>query len=307
MAGWKASLASVLKQHNGIKATDGTISSFETQEKRATVLYQAFTDLRAKGFKLADVSQLKGRHVDVLTKHWLSKELSASTLQNNLSILRTFSTWIGKDGMIEGSARYFPNGEAARTSINTEDRGWEAKGVNVEQKLAELRLLDERVAIQVELQVRFGLRVKESVMLRPHLADKGSYLAIGIGTKGGRDRTVAIKTPEQRELIERAKQHASSRTASTADPNKSLKQALGHYSRIVSKAALTKAKLGITSHGLRHRYANDIYHAYTGHRSPVQGGNLAATDPDLDKAARAVVTEDLGHSREDVTTNYLGR
>ena len=46
MAGWKSSLASVLKEHNGIKASDGTVASHETQQKRATVLYQAFTDLR---------------------------------------------------------------------------------------------------------------------------------------------------------------------------------------------------------------------------------------------------------------------
>lgn len=269
MAGWKSSLASVLREHNGIKASDGTVASHETQHKRSTVLYQAFTDLREMGYKLGDVRQLKGRHVEALTKHWLSKELSSSTLQNRLSTLRTFSSWVGKEGMVEGAERYFPNHEAARTSINTQDKTWEANGVSVTQKLDDLRTLDGRVALQVELQLRFGLRVKESVMLRPHLADKGSYLAIGIGTKGGRDRTVPIDTPERRELIDRAKTYADRRTASTADPGKSLKQALGHYSRVVAKAGLTKAQLGVTSHGLRHAFANERYAHYSGSRSPV--------------------------------------
>lgn len=174
MAGWKSSLASVLKEHNGIKASDGTVASHETQHKRATVLYQAFTDLREMGYKLGDVRQLKGRHVEALTKHWLSKGLSSSTLQNRLSTLRTFSSWIGKEGMVERTERYFPNHEATRTSINTQDKSWEVNGVSVKQKLDDLRALDERVALQVELQLRFGLRVKESIMLRPHLADKGS-------------------------------------------------------------------------------------------------------------------------------------
>ncbi|WP_312904566.1 phage integrase N-terminal domain-containing protein [Stutzerimonas nitrititolerans] len=307
MAGWKASLASVLKQHNGIKATDGTIASHETQHKRTTVLYQAFTDLREKGYKLDDVRQLKGRHVVALTKHWLSKELSPSTLQNRLSTLRTFASWIGKDGMVEGTERYFPNHEASRTAINTKDKGWEANGVSATQKLDDLRALDERVALQVELQLRFGLRVKESIMLRPHLADKGTYLAVSIGTKGGRDRTVPIDTPERRELIDRAKTFAERRTASTSDPNKSLKQALGHYSRIVAKAGLTKSQLGVTSHGLRHAFANERYAHYSGSRSPVEGGNLSSRDWELDRFARLAVVEELGHSREDVSTHYLGR
>lgn len=82
MAGWKSSLASVLKEHNSIKASDGTVASHETQHKRSTLLYQAFTDLREMGYKLDSVSQLKGRHVEALTRHWLSRELSSSTLQN---------------------------------------------------------------------------------------------------------------------------------------------------------------------------------------------------------------------------------
>lgn len=307
MAGWKSSLASVLREHNGIKASDGTVASHETQHKRATVLYQAFTDLREMGYKLGDVRQLKGRHVEALTKHWLSKGLSSSTLQNRLSTLRTFSSWIGKEGMVERTERYFPNHEATRTSINTQDKSWEVNGVSVKQKLDDLRALDERVALQVELQLRFGLRVKESIMLRPHLADKGSYLAVSIGTKGGRDRTVPIDTPERRELIDRAKAFADRRTASTADPGKSLKQALGHYSRVVAKAGLTKAQLGVTSHGLRHAFANERYTHYSGSRSPVEGGNLRSQNWELDRFARLAVVEELGHSREDVSTHYLGR
>jgi site-specific recombinase XerD len=307
MAGWKSSLASVLKEHNGIKASDGTVASHETQHKRSTVLYQAFTDLREMGYKLGDVRQLKGRHVEALTKHWLSKGLSSSTLQNRLSTLRTFASWIGKEGMVESAERYFPNHEAARTSINTQDKGWEANGVSVTKKLDDLRALDERVALQVELQHRFGLRVKESVMLRPHLADKGGYLAVSNGTKGGRDRTVPIDTPERRELIDRAKTFADRRTASTADPGKSLKQALGHYSRIVAKAGLTKAQLGVTSHGLRHAFSNERYAHYSGSRSPVEGGSLRFQNRDLDRYARLAVVEELGHSREDVSTHYLGR
>jgi integrase len=307
MSGWKSSLATVLKEHNGIKATDGTKASFETMEKRCAVLFSSFTDLRTLGYKLDDVKQLKGRHIEALTKHWLSKGLAASTMQNNLSTLRTFSTWIGKEGMVEGAAKYFQNGEASRSSINTVDKSWSANGVSLEAKLAEIRLIDERVALQIELQAIFGLRVKESIMLRPHLADKGTYLAISIGTKGGRDRTVPIDSEKKRELLDRTKTFAGRPTASTASPELSLKQALGHYSRVLRNAGITKAAAGVTSHGLRHSYANDRYQHYAGTDSPVRGGSLAELDRELDRAARIEVSEELGHSRESVSTHYLGR
>ena len=307
MAGWKSSLATVLKEHNRIKATDGTKASFETMEKRSSVLFRTFTDLRAMGYKLDDVKQLRGRHVEALTKHWADKRLAPSTLQNNLSTLRTFSCWIGKEGMVEGAETYYPHGEAARSSINTADKSWSANGVSLEAKLAEIRMIDERVALQVELQARFGIRVKESVMLRPHLADKGAYLAVSIGTKGGRDRTVPIDSEKKRELLDRARAFADSPTASTSNPALSLKQALGHYSRVLRNAGITKAAAGVTSHGLRHNYANDRYQHYAGAESPVRGGALAELDRERDRAARLEVSEELGHSRESVSTHYLGR
>lgn len=305
--GWKHSLAQVLRENNGIKATDGTKSSHETQEKRASVLYASFAELRELGYKLQDVRQLKGKHVEALCQSWRSRGLAASTLQNNLSTLRTFASWIGKTGMVEGASRYFQNGEASRSSINRTDKSWSAHGVNFEAKLAEIQALDERVAIQVELQEAFGLRNKEAVMLRPHLADKGNYLAVSIGTKGGRDRTLPIVTARQREVLERAKAFAATRTASTADPRRSLKQALDRYTNTLRKAGLTKKVSGVTVYGLRHEYAQERYVVYAGEASPVRGGSLAEHDRGRDRAARLEVAEELGHSRESVSTHYLGR
>lgn len=53
-------------------------------------------------------------------------------------------------------------------------------------------------------------------MLRPYLADKGTYLAISIGAKGGRDRNVPIDSEKKRELLDRARTFAGRPTASTA-------------------------------------------------------------------------------------------
>lgn len=301
--GWKASLAAVLKAHNSAKV-DGSVASYATRDKRADVLYAGFTLLRALGYKLDTVHSFRGKHIEALAKAWEARGLSASTLQNNLSTFRVFAGWIGKDGMVEQAEKYVSPGAARRSTINTQDKSWTAAGVDVREKLAEVAEKDARVGLQVALQAIFGLRAREAMQLRPHVADKGSYLALTVGTKGGRDRVVPIDTPEKRELIDKAKTFAAFKLASTSDPTKTLAQVKNHYYHVLRSCGITRAE-GITSHGLRHGYANDRYEQIAGQPSPVRGGT--ASDRDTDLAARLEVAEELGHSRESVTTHYLGR
>jgi integrase len=301
--GWKASLAAVLKAHNNAKV-DGSVASHATRDKRADVLYAGFKLLREKGYKLDTVESFRGKHMEVLAKAWEARGLSPSTLQNNLSTFRIFAGWIGKAGMVERTDRYVAPGAASRTSINARDKSWTAQNVDVAAKLAEVAAKDARVGLQMALQAIFGLRAREAMQLRPHVADKGSYLALTVGTKGGRDRVVPIDTPEKRELIDRAKTFAASKLASTSDPNRTLAQAKNHYYHVLRSCGITRAD-GITGHGLRHGYANDRYEQIAGQPSPVRGGT--PPDRDTDQAARLEVAEELGHSRESVTTHYLGR
>jgi site-specific recombinase XerD len=306
--GWKVSLAAVLKQHNATKGDAGhkTVASAATQDKRIDVLYRAFSDLQSLGYKLDSVEQFKGRHMQALVKAWESRELSPSSIQNNISIMRTFAGWIGKDGMVLGSATYVATkGAASRSSIATVDKSWSACGVDVSAKIAQVKAIDERVALQMELQRAFGLRVRESWQLKPHIADQGLYLMVNAGTKGGRDRVVPIETAQQRALIERAKTFAAHKNASTSAQKLSLAQVKNRYGAVCKEAGITKAH-GITSHGLRHEYANERYKAISGQDSPVRGGERAVSRDD-DRMARLIVAEELGHSREDVTTHYLGR
>ena len=301
--GWKASLAGVLKIHNRVKQ-DGTVASHATQDKRADILYAGFKDLREKGYKLDDVHSFRGKHMAVLAKSWEEKQLSASTIQNNLSIFRTFAGWIGKPGMVEGADKYVSAGAASRSSVNREDKSWQARGVDVKAKIAEVAEKDPRVGLQLALQATFGLRAREAMQLRPHVADKGAYLALTVGTKGGRDRVVPVDTPAKRALVDQAKAFAASKLASTSDPAKTLAQVKNHYYHVLRACGITRED-GVTGHGLRHGYANDRYGQISGAASPVRGGKTP--DRDTDKAARLEVAEELGHSRESVTTHYLGR
>jgi integrase len=132
---------------------------------------------------------------------------------------------------------------------------------------------------------------------------EATYLAVNLGTKGGRDRVVPIDTPQKRELIDRAKTFAATKLASISDPTRTLAQVKNHFYEVVRSCGIKRSE-GITSHGLRHGMANDRYAEETGSSSPVRGGG--PVDRATDRAARLVIAEELGHSRESVTTHYLG-
>jgi integrase len=305
--GWKKSLAAVLKAHGRYSADGHKVVSYATTDKRSDVLFSGFRELRALGYKLNDVRGFRETHLKALVSQWEHNGQSPATIQNKISVFRTFSEWIGKAGMVRASEQYVADlANARRSSIAQEDKSWSAKGVDIPAKLEAVKVVDARVGLQLELQATFGLRAKEAMVLKPHLADKGTYLAVSHGTKGGRDRVVPIDTPAKRELIDQAKTLAASKLASTSDPAKTLAQVRNHYYQVLRQCGITRAE-GITSHGLRHEYANAKYQALTGQASPVRGGAAGAVSRGDDKFARQGIAEDLGHSRESITTHYLGR
>lgn len=296
---WKKSLVEVLRIHNNLRS-NGTVASFKTQDKRATVLFQAFTRLREMNIRLDSVRQFKGKHVEMLIADWLQQKLSASTIQNRLSVVRQFSTWIGKAGMVLPSHRYSPL--ARRSSNNTVDRSWSGKGVDPAAMIERARAIDPLIACQLALQKSFGLRPLEARRLRPLLADKGHYLDVNVGTKGNRARTVQITTAEQREVLEQAKSFASNLTDSMCGVG-TLKQAEGRYYRLLAKIGLTRKQSGLTSYASRYEYANDLYKGQAGVDSPIRGGGPVGLE--LDEWARTIVSESLGHSRISISNYYL--
>ena len=64
-------------------------------------------------------------------------------------------------------------------------------------------------------------------------------------------------------------------------------------------------------HGLRHAYAQDRYKELTGRECPARGGptnkQLDPEQKEADRAARLVISNELGHNRENITAVYLGR
>src|SRR6185369_11768415 len=95
----------------------------------------------------------------------------------------------------------------------------------------------------------FGLRRKESVMLRPHAcivpfestglpesenqADR--YVWIRQGAKNGRQRFVPLNTPQRVAAIEYAQSVAAGPEAHMGDPNSDLKRNLRRFDYVVEK------------------------------------------------------------------------
>ena len=238
-------------------------------------------------------------------------------VQTELSHLRTLAGWIGKPGLVLPAESYVADPAlVTRRSAATEDRSWPAHGVDPQSTIEEIAAHDPWIGAQLRLARAFGLRVKEAVMIQPRLAERpagegstqsaglGGFLAVKRGTKGGRLRLVPIDTSAKRDALDAAKALVRSEAAFLADPARTLVQNLNRLTNVMKKFGVTQEVLGVTPHGLRHEYAGDRYEALAGVSPPVRGG--ASTDRASDATARLQVAEELGHSRKQVSSAYLG-
>lgn len=285
-------------------------------------LIRMLDELREIRAGVQNIGEIGKSHAAKLIKHWGSKGQAASTIQNKISILRRFLTFIGK-----GSA--IPKGEDLKTWLNrqgvtapitrqnipTESKAWDENQVDLHKVLAELRKESAITAIQLEVQAAFGLRMKESIQLNPHAADRGTYLRVVHGTKGGLPRDVDFDDDPamrkwQRDVLERAKLYAQqNRKGTLSIQGKRLDQSKAHFYYQCRKVGITRDQLGVTAHGLRHQYAARRYARLAGMDAPVtKNAPLHVTDEvrGADLAAREQVSRELGHFRPDITQAYTG-
>ena len=119
----------------------------------------------------------------------------------------------------------------------------------------------------------------------------------------GRAREIPIRTEAQRELLDKAQALAGKGSLIPAE--KDYKAQKNRYEGQCIRAGLCKM------HGLRHAYAQRRFEEIAGFPAPLAGGpSRAALKNDqraLDKKARAVISGELGHNREQITVTYLGR
>ncbi|MDA1298516.1 MAG: integrase domain-containing protein [Proteobacteria bacterium] len=270
--------------------------SFETRVGRERQLAAIANQLHELGFRQLQATSLKQKHVRALVEHWKGQNLSPGTIKNRMSCLRWWAEKVNKRAVVAGSNDFY--GIPDRQFVSESSK---AKGLAREQLD---RVKDEHVRMSLRLQQAFGLRREEALKIRPRWADRGDHLHLKASwTKGGRERTVPIRTREQRALLEQAKRLAG--LGALIPGGRSYIEQLRIYERHTANAGLSKM------HGLRHAYAQQRYLELTGWPSPHGGGpskkDLTPAQREADLQARLAISRELGHVREQITAVYLGR
>lgn len=297
--------------------------SQKTRTDFGEVLHRALHELREERCPVHSLAELGRAHGIALVRRWSRQENGASTIQTKLSFLRRFLTLVGKPDAVPRGQSWTTllksNGldmkDLRRKQVLQSAKTWESKGLDPFPIFAAVALISPVVAIQMELQLAFGLRIMESFQLEPTVADLGSKLLITQGAKGGRARAIDFdvdpQTREwQRDVLERAKliaiKHPKRRLSI---PGKTLEQMRNHYNYLMRMNGITGKELGVTSHALRHQFAARRFAALSGLPAPAEGlvpAEEYTSRQDVVAAARQDVSEQLGHWRESITTAYLG-
>lgn len=309
----------LVEQGNKIVAGKMRTATKETRRARRQSVQGVTKELKAK-FKLKDLSNLKEKHIDHLLQKWKGEGRSPSWLKNNMTHVRWLCKEIGKANLVPRSNSDARIGIEKREIKYNTDKAW-TPSESLKTDLPEAQRL------HVELMRQFGMRFQEAGKFRPGENYKDGKVEIVYGTKGGLDREIIkseqvgdtrsldIRSERQRELIVRLDRYLSDRGIV------SLSQEKTKYKDFVNSCTYQHRMVGMTKdgvgtpHGLRHAYAQDRYTDITGWKAPAAMTDqerkdfrsaMTAEDKEKDRVARQEISEELGHGRSQVSSNYVG-
>lgn len=293
------------------EVTGHDIISFKTQELRCWNLLASLEELINVGkYDIHSIYSLKEKHIEWLIAHWVEKKLTYGTIANKMSYLKALALWLRKSNIILELEEYPQLKELPkRTGIADSDKSWSAKDIDPRELIEKIARYDNFVGIQLAMQLAYGLRRQESMMLIPVSAfiqvGGKRVLLIDRGAKGNRTRLVKriINEDADMRILDLAKRLSNESTGSTIPSDKTLDQWINHYKRVMRKFGITKDELGITSHGLRHQFLNDLYEILTGSPSAARGGEMPPID--VHKMAQLEVSKMAGHNRPGISNAYI--
>jgi len=230
-----------------------------------------------------------------------SKEKSVSYAQNQISSVNVVLSAIRGDNKLAVSPA-LAVGE--RTHIR-EATPLSLDRDNYAKALTCLNTAEAKVALSLAREL--GLRLREVGLFRPREA-MNQYLKHGVidiqrGVKGGRTAARLIK-PTQRQL------QVISNTQQVLAGKNSLVDGAGSFTKWRSEFYREYYQSGAYAHigkfhDNRAAFACEIYKQITGKDAPVVAGQRLV-DKGIDKNAREISTQILGHHRIDVVASYIG-
>jgi hypothetical protein len=269
--------------------------SHATQRDRERVLTLIADQLYALGYRGMNTRSLKPKHVEALLKHWRAGDLSVGTIKNRMAVLRWWAQKVDRQNVIARSNEHY--GIPERSFVSDGSKAMTIGETDLE------KVRDPHVRMSLELQAAFGLRREEAIKFAPSYADKGDHLLLKPSwTKGGKARTIPVRTEAQRDVLVRA--HRLAGSGSLIPSERNYRQQLRVYERHTANAGLSKL------HGLRHQYAQNRYEELTGWKAPAAGGPptkmLSTAQRALDREARLTISREVGHERAQIVAVYCG-
>lgn len=279
------------------EAANNREGSQGTQASRSSHLHIVARELSEMGYRHLSPRNLKRKHVDALVNRWLGAKLAIVTIKSRMSTVRWLARKIGKPNVVPRT----------NAELGIPDRSRAANPSKAFTLTAEMlqRVPSPYVRISLELEEKFGLRREEATKIRPHEADQGNKLVLrGTWCKGKRAREIPIRTPEQRDLLERAKELATTTPEGSLIPEKTYVKHIKVYERQTYKAGIR------SPHGLRHAYAQTRYEDLTGWACPAAGGPTrkglkTKEEKALNDHAWRILSEEMGHGRRQILAIYL--
>lgn len=296
------------------KRVNGNIASYKTIEASKDALGGMATTLWGLGFQLATPEGISEKHVRAIICHKWAFGISVGALSVLMTQLGKLATWIKKPGMVKAQYMYLPEVEASvfkRKKVATHSKSVTGNGYDLETIINQADSLDLRFGIMVRMAIAFGLRRCELLQIKPHLDDKGLYFDVRKGiAKNGRHRAIPIELEVQRHTLDYAKsilpkmEHLGWTDKPKADGGL-LERNEGRYNDYMQQLGLTKKQAGITGHGLRAQYSEDMAIS-KGFVPGTMGGTSGQLDKEILDLARLQVSENMGHSRISITGAYYG-
>jgi site-specific recombinase XerD len=296
--------------------------SEKTRSDYGNILQQCITDLAERRVYLENISDFTQKQVINLVRYWGEQKHAEGTIQWRVSILRRFLAWIGKDTVVPKGKVWrqtlrqngIEAGTVGRSHLPTLPKGWVDLGIDARKIIEEVRAQEAVAGCILDCMWAFGLRFNESVQLQPRVSDKGTYLSVYRGTKGGKLREVpfsgnAARRSWQHQVLECAKSLADRHPKGVlAIKGLSLIQMKNRLRYLLRQHGISKDELGVTPHGLRHQFGTDLFQELTGLPAPVLEKvphEVYVEHAEKVRWALLEVSRQMGHERPSISGAYL--
>ena len=240
-------------------------------------------DIGVTSNKKGDIGKWSNADIAKMVSYYKAQGLKDATIINYISSLRSFLHETQRTNINISNSEL-----GLKREIEYKDKSLNAKGVDINEKLAYFKEKDVNVYVQLKISSIAGLRKEESVHAALALAKgydivKDNKLILkGSWCKNGRSREIKLSSEKITELKELRKYVMNS----NYDAGRNLKQEMYHLGNSIKNA-------GFNMHAVRHSVAQERYAELV-----LKGCS--------EKDAKTAVSKELGHNRDYITKVYLG-